>query len=149
MILDLFMLYQFLKRLATPFEDWEAFKLGIIDKEGTVLRPRAKLKDSELKAWGYFDIVIANLKKLLAKVPGGNTRIGTFAAALLLMREAKEYTEQELVEEIRVVGLLYEDAPTNFTGGAVAGAGPAVGDVKLNRRVKVRRRKSIVGLVAR
>jgi len=34
---DLFLVYQFMKRLITPFEKWPAFKLGIIDKDGKVL----------------------------------------------------------------------------------------------------------------
>ena len=36
MIVDLFMVYNFVKRLATPFEEWEAYKLGIIDEDGHI-----------------------------------------------------------------------------------------------------------------
>ena len=30
-VVDMFMIYQFIKRLATPFNKWEAFKTGVID----------------------------------------------------------------------------------------------------------------------
>ena len=39
-VVDIFMVYQFLKRLATPFEKWDAYKLGIIDKEGNILKKK-------------------------------------------------------------------------------------------------------------
>ena len=32
-VLDIFLTYQFLKRLTTPFEQWDAYKLGIIDEK--------------------------------------------------------------------------------------------------------------------
>ena len=32
--IDLFVTYRFLRLLTTPFEDTDAFKLGIIDKKG-------------------------------------------------------------------------------------------------------------------
>ena len=37
MIVDLFMVFQFVKRLATPFKEWDAYKLGIIDEDGKIL----------------------------------------------------------------------------------------------------------------
>lgn len=100
-LLDIFLTYQFLKKLTTPFDQWEAYKLGIIDEKGKVLRKRNTLGTLEDRAaWGYFDIMIANLKKLIMKLPGGKTRIATFAAALLLLREEKgSIKNKELLEE--------------------------------------------------
>ena len=40
-----------------------------------------------------------NLKKLLAKVPGGSSRIATYAAALLLLKEQNNVSE-ELIENL-------------------------------------------------
>ena len=34
MIVDLFLVFQFIKRLSTPFKEWDAYKLGIIDETG-------------------------------------------------------------------------------------------------------------------
>lgn len=88
--IDLFLTYHFLKRLATPFNQWDAFKLGIIDEEGKVLKKASTLtKPEEIAAWGYFDRLVANLKKLLGKVPGGKSKIASYAAALLLIKEYK------------------------------------------------------------
>jgi hypothetical protein len=120
-VIDLFLIYQFLKRLSTPFKEWEAYKLGIIDMEGNVLRKSNTLKKSEEKnAWGYFDRLIANLKKLLGKIPGGKSRIASYAAALLLLKEQNtgiEVPENELLE-------MLEEEIANIVGdGKIAGVG--------------------------
>lgn len=136
---DLFITYQFIRRLVTPFEKWEAFKHGIIDKDGNQLRTRASLTDmDERAAFGYFDILCLNLKKLLAKVPGGQSTFGSYAAALLLLKERPKVMkeDQELLDNLDSIlegylveaeQLLKEDeggAPTNSTGaGAIAGLG--------------------------
>ena len=36
--IDLFVTYRFIKLLTTPFEKTEAYKLGIIDKDGATLK---------------------------------------------------------------------------------------------------------------
>jgi hypothetical protein len=134
---DIFLTYQFLKRLTTPFDKWEAYKLGIIDADGKVLKKRKDLQTLEEKgAWGYFDILTANLKKLIMKIPGGQSRIATFAAALLLLREHRHATinSQELLEEkFKECYALAEARMTeegegglpanNVGGGKVAGLG--------------------------
>jgi len=100
MVVDLFLVYQFVRRLATPFEKWDAYKLGIIDKDGNVLRKRKTLKTSkEEKAWGLYDIMLANIKKLLAKVPGGSSKLASYAAALFLIKEYKHFTDESLLNE--------------------------------------------------
>jgi hypothetical protein len=99
-IVDIFLVYQFLKRLATPFEKWKAYELGIIDKDGQVLKKRKELESqAEKNAWGYYDILVTNLKKLLAKVPFGKTRLASLAAAALLLKEYKEEDGQDPEDE--------------------------------------------------
>jgi len=99
-IVDLFLVYQFVRRLATPFDKWEAYKLGIIDEKGKVLikRKNFTMKKQE-DAWGRFDILVANIKKLLGKVPGGSSRIASYAAALYLIKEHKAFTEGSTLTE--------------------------------------------------
>lgn len=100
MVVDLFLVYQFIRRLATPFNKWDAYKLGIIDENGKVLIKRKNFTRAEQsKAWGRFDIMIANLKKLLAKVPGGSSKIASYAAALFLIKEYKHFSDESLINE--------------------------------------------------
>lgn len=121
MVVDLFLVYQFLRRLATPFNKWEAYKLGIIDEKGKVLIKRKDFTRAEQrKAWGIFDIMIANLKKLLAKVPGGGSRLASYAAALYLIKEWNHFSEDSLLtediseEQLEESLLLFNDRYVNY-----------------------------------
>lgn len=136
-IIDIFLVYQFLKRLVTPFDQTDAFRLGLIDANGKRIK-RAQTTE-EKRAIGYFDRLVFNLKRLLAKVPGGSSQIASFAAALLLLREQdnrlvsdSKYLETEFqkifenfkVEDYNNFLKLMEDAGiANVTGAAVAGTG--------------------------
>jgi hypothetical protein len=136
-VVDLILIYSFIKRLTTPFEQTEAFKLGIIDKNGK------KIKDpvtrQEMNSFGYFDRLVFNVKKIIEIAPGGKSRLASFAAALYLIRESKntkeDYTQQELLEGIgesmkllektssKKFKELIEEVPVNVTGTGVVGTG--------------------------
>ena len=125
-LVDVFLTYQFIKRIIVPFEQWDAFKLGIIDKNGKVLKKKSTLKTNQEKAaWGYFDILTANLKKMLAKVPAANNVIGSSVASYLLIKENKsEALLNEVYFEVRFKQVYEEmtgDAtiPANHTGSDV------------------------------
>ena len=92
--IDLFVTYRFLKLLTTPFEKQEAFKLGIIDKNGNRIRqpkstkPAVELATSELRnSYTILHKLVFNIKKLFNKVPGLRTKVGTYAAALFLLKD--------------------------------------------------------------
>jgi len=131
-VVDLAAIYMFLKRLVTPFDQWDAYKTGLIDKDGKVIVDKADRTPEQNKSFGYFDRLVANLKKLLGKIPGGKTRIASFAAALLLLREKNidpddiEYLEECLQHYMKEAEMLVEEGeggPTNSTS-----MGPGMGD---------------------
>ena len=97
---NIYFVYQFLKKLVTPFEKTDAFKLGIIDEKGKILKRRRDLETSEEKdAYNLSDTLIWNIKKLMGKIPGGKSRIASYAAALYLIKEQSDgykVTEEEL-----------------------------------------------------
>jgi hypothetical protein len=100
MFVDLFLIYQFIKRLTTPFNEWDAFKLGIIDAKGNVLRKRnTLLTNDEKRAFGAYDLMILNIKKLLERIPGGQSKFSSYAAALFLIKEWNHFTEDSLLTE--------------------------------------------------
>ena len=92
--IDLFVTYRFLKLLTTPFEKQDAYKLGIIDEKGNRIKkpkstkPAVELATSELKnAYTILHKLVFNIKKIFAKVPGLRTKVGTYAAALFLLKD--------------------------------------------------------------
>ena len=86
--IDAFITFRFLKLLVTPFNKTEAFRLGIIDERGKVLRKYKTLERiEERQAYTILHRLVFNIKKLIEKVPGGKTRLASYAAALFLIKE--------------------------------------------------------------
>ena len=92
--IDLFVTYRFLKLLTTPFEKQDAFKLGVIDEKGNRIKkpkssqPAVELNTTELKnSYTILHKLVFNIKKIFEKVPGLRTKVGTYAAALFLLKD--------------------------------------------------------------
>ena len=106
---DLLITYRIMKLLVTPFDKQEAFKYGIIDKQGKVLKPWRTLKGSKEKSsYTMLHRFIFNLKRILQKAGLGG-KLGTFAVALAtLIREHKEFEQHQKLIESTVVKYLKE-----------------------------------------
>jgi len=88
---DAFVAYKFIKLMTTPFTETEAYKLGLIDENGKVLKKRKNLNTPQEKAaYTILDTLVWNLKRIIEKIPAGKTRLGSFAAALYLLKEKYE-----------------------------------------------------------
>ena len=115
--IDLFVTYRFLRLLTTPFKDTDAFKLGVIDDKGNRIRkpkssqPAVELTTSELKnSYTILHKLVFNVKKLFNKVPGLRTKVGTYAAALFLLKDTfKEHVEDPDMFEKEFVKYLKEN----------------------------------------
>jgi len=60
---NIYFVYQFLKKLVTPFNKTKAFDLGIIDEKGKILKRRRDLEgDEEKDANNLSDTLVWNLK---------------------------------------------------------------------------------------
>lgn len=82
-----------LKMLATDFKDMDAFKKGIIDKEGNVIKKSFQLKgQAERNAYTYLDRLVIILKKAIKKNEkrGDYTLSKALSPALWLVREQLE-----------------------------------------------------------
>ena len=94
---DITYTFRFIRMMAMDWKDWDAYKLGIIDENGK-RQKNVKLDDDEKKsAYTTFIRLAANLKRLVAKLPGGGSKLGSFASALFLI---KEKVGQKGIEDI-------------------------------------------------
>ena len=149
-VVDLYVLYRIIKDISTPFKDTDAFKLGLIDDKGKKLKNASSREERE--AMTYYDRFVFNIKRALSRV-GLDSRIGTYAGALFLLRESntnKELTEREILQGIqeemnyleestlKSFDEFIEDAPTMATGPAVAGTGDDPVHWKKTGRPRVR-----------
>ena len=114
--IDLFVTYRFIKLLTTPFEKTEAYKLGIIDEKGRRItipgtnKPTILNLVKEKNAYTILHKLVFNIKKIFAKVPGLRTKVGTYAAALFLLKDTfKESVDDPDVFEKEFVKFLKEN----------------------------------------
>ena len=127
--IDLFVTYRFIKLLVTPFEKTEAVKLGIIDKNGNRVLPTTPpggvrkvvpepLGTTEEKnAYTILHKLVFNIKKIFGKVPGLRTKLGTYAAALFLLKdtfkeevEDPDMFEKEFMKYLKEQGYEIDDS---------------------------------------
>jgi|TARA_Y100000022_G_scaffold196399_1_gene203357 hypothetical protein len=96
---DLFYAFRFLKLLVTPFSKTKAYALGIIDDKGKVLkRAKQRTKPDEKAAYTVFHRLVFNLKRLIGKVPGGRSVVARYGAALFLIREHTNMSDEKMME---------------------------------------------------
>ena len=117
--IDLFVTYRFIKLLVTPFDKTPAFKLGIIDKDGNRLKEKTVARGmqptqlntvEEKRAYTILHKLVFNIKKIFAKVPGLRTKVGTYAAALFLLKDTfKESVDDPDVFEKEFMKYLKEE----------------------------------------
>ena len=121
--IDLFVTYRFLRLLTTPCEDTAAFKLGIIDENGNRIKlpkstkPAVELSTSELKnSYTILHKLVFNIKKIFSKVPGLRTKLGTYAAALFLLKDTfkesvndPDMFEKEFVKYLKENNIKFDD----------------------------------------
>ena len=126
--IDLFVTYRFIKLLVTPFEKTEAFKLGIIDETGNRVMPAPvagvrqtkpePLRTSEEKnSYTILHKLVFNIKKIFGKVPGLRTKLGTYAAALFLLKDTfkesvddPDVFEKEFMKYLKEQGYEIDDS---------------------------------------
>ena len=97
-LVDTYITYRIITTLVRPWKEQDAYKLGIIDDKGKVLKKTKQLKTSEEKeAYTVLTKFIFNLKRLLNQVPGGKSKFASYAAAAVLLLKEEEENEQEVL----------------------------------------------------
>lgn len=154
-VIDNLIAFRIIYMLVTPFDQTDAFKYGIIDKDGNALKKTKDLKTTEEKeSYNQLTKLVFSLKRILGKLPGGKSRLASIVAAYWLIKEAHKnktsVTQQQLEEAIDLIETnritlveeeldvyntiqLMEDGVANVAGAAVATDKPAV---RLNKQGK-------------
>ena len=149
-VVDTVIIFRILRKLTTPFNKTAAFKAGVIDKNGKILIKPRERTPAQKKTITLLDRMVFNLKRLLAKVPGGKTQFASYIAALALIKEHVQETSgketsnvlMEKLQEHKIVPPIKHDlsTPEGFmdaweeamaesmvsgasTGGALSGIG--------------------------
>ena len=99
--------FRFLTLLTTPWEETTAFKLGLIDDQGKKIKK--PFTEKEKSAYNLFHRLVFNIKKLINKAPGGSTKIASYAAALLLLKEHLNLSDETLEKLLDEIGIEHVD----------------------------------------
>jgi hypothetical protein len=122
--IDLFVTYRFLKLLTTPFEKTDAFKYGIIDNKGNRIKkegsdqPAKVLATADMQnSYTILHKLVFNIKKIFEKVPGLRTKVGTYAAALFLLKDTfkesvndPDMFEKEFMKYLKENNIEFDDS---------------------------------------
>lgn len=110
---------RFLKLLVTKFEDTGAFKAGIIDKDGKknpdFNMDKMDNREAYRDHYTAFHRLVFNLKKIMAKAPGGSSVVARYGAALALIKEHGNLSDTNLQKihektDIDILDVLLENS---------------------------------------
>ena len=93
---DLTYTFRFIRMLVMDWKNWDAYKLGIIDENGKRQKSTKLDSDEKKSAYTPFIRLCANIKRLVSSIPGGGSKLGSFASALYLIKEKYELTDSNL-----------------------------------------------------
>lgn len=116
---DTYATFRFLRLLTTPWDQTGAFKAGIIDATGKVLRQPATRDDRAV--YNLFHKLVFNIKRLLNKLPFGKTTIASYITALFLIREEIGITDEVLLsilsEELSLIDISINESVNLIEAG--------------------------------
>ena len=94
-IVDNLIAYRVLTMLIKPFSETDAFKLGIIDNKGkNLIKPSSLSTTEEKSAYTFLHRLVFNMKKIINKLPGGESKLKSFISAYFLIREYYEKNDR-------------------------------------------------------
>ena len=85
-----YVLYKVISKISSPFNTWDAYKTGVIDDFGNVLVQKDKRNQEQRESFTKLDVMCRNLKRILSRLPGGDSKFATYSAALYLLKEGKD-----------------------------------------------------------
>lgn len=97
-VVDTVAVYIILQRLLKPFKDWDACKLGIIDKDGNKIKNPVTAKERE--AWDLLTKFIWNFKKIISKFVGKSKFAHYMTAAFLLRDNLNMFVLQHNLDKL-------------------------------------------------
>jgi hypothetical protein len=129
-LVDNLITLRILKLLTTPFNKMKAYELGLIDEDGNRIKAHKDMSTAERNEFTLLHRLVFRLKRLLAKVPGGRSQLGSYIAALALIKEqyekGEDFKDDTLLESVLYDGEVLQEDIANVTGGGVSTDVPVV-----------------------
>jgi len=132
-LINAFTLYTFVQELTTPFIQTEAYRQGLIDENGDLLKKYSTLTTEEKRVVTPFKKLVFKIKQLFEMIPNPavSYKLKSFTTALSILSEegAKMGADKDYIfENVKSIMLnLKEEIATNSMGAGAFGAGPDAG----------------------
>lgn len=97
-IINTLVVFKIIKMLVTKFKDFDAFKLGLIDKNGNRIKSKPIATSDDKEAMSMLHRLVFNLKRIIQKVPFGKTAFASYAIALALLKEHLNLNADQMEE---------------------------------------------------
>lgn len=98
-LVDGLITYRILRLLSTPIEESDAYRFGIINKDGIKIKHPSTTQESE--AYSILNRFVFKVQKALMKSPDKfANRLLSFAAAIAILREYKEEDDIDVLLEV-------------------------------------------------
>jgi hypothetical protein len=99
-MLEYYLMLKIIDLLTKPWTELPAYKLGIIDANGKVLKNTHQLKTATEKvAYGTFQKFCFNLRRFIEKLPGGKTKLAKYLTVYALFKESEDSTMDSMFSE--------------------------------------------------
>ena len=104
-VIGAFTVFKFIKLLSSPFNQMDAFKYGIIDKDGKYLKNVDDLNGHEKKSVDAFNRMIIGIKKIINthQNPSLRAKMKRLPTALMILQDEAEKVGADGVEVITEV----------------------------------------------
>ena len=102
---DLAYTFRFIRLLVMDWKNWDAYKEGLIDENGKRIKSVKMDTDAKKSSYTPFIRLAANIKRLISKIPGGGTKLGSFAAGLFLIKENYNLKDKDLKNILEKCGI--------------------------------------------
>mgnify|MGYP003127773287 CR=1 FL=1 len=102
---DLAYTFRFIRLLVMDWKSWDAYKEGLIDEDGKRIKTVKMDTDAKKSSYTPFIRLAANVKRLISKIPGGGTKLGSFAAGLFLIKENYNLKDDNLKNILEKCGI--------------------------------------------
>ena len=102
---DLAYTFRFIRLLVMDWKNWDAYKEGLIDENGKRIKSVKMDTDAKKSSYTPFIRLAANIKRLISKIPGGGTKLGSFAAGLFLIKENYNLKDKDLKNILEKCGV--------------------------------------------
>jgi hypothetical protein len=119
--------------IVTEYKDWPACKDGTIDETGKFLEEPKTEKERD--NWTALHRLVWRLREILAKAPGGESKIARLGSTYLLMKESENY-EPIVADLEKQLEDIIEESGIGCVAGANVGNDEGLGTTKRGKLVK-------------